>query len=261
MARANRPERRHRGLRVLAIVVLVLVVLLIAADRIGVVVAERAVADKAQTQLASEDVTIDGKPKVDIHGFPFLTQVAAGHYDRIDISVPDPSTRGVRLDSLAVTATNVSADTKALVNGNGRIEASKVVGTGNLGWAALNQLIDLSGVKQYGIDPTKITIGSTDSEHLRISAPASFHGQTFTIQAIGAISVKRDVLHVAVSNVTASDTPLPQVLQGTLQAIARQLTFDVRIPQLPYRLSLDSVRATSGGIAITASAQNVVLGG
>jgi hypothetical protein len=221
---------------VLAIVVLVLIVLLIAADRIGVVVAERAVADKAQTQLASEDVTIDGKPKVDIHGFPFLTQVAAGHYDRIDISVPDPSTRGVRLDSLAVTATDVSADTGALINGNGRIEASKVVGTGNLGWAALNQLIDLS-------------------------APASFRGQTFTIQAIGSISVKKNVLHVAVSNVTASDTPLPQVLQPTLRAIANQLTFDVRIPQLPYRLSLDSVRATSGGIAITASAQNVVLGG
>ena len=261
MVRADRPERRRRGWRVLAIVVLVLIVLLIAADRIGVVVAERAVADKAQTQLASEDVTIDGKPKVDIHGFPFLTQVAAGHYDRIDISVPDPSTRGVRLDSLAVTATDVSADTGALINGNGRIEASKVVGTGNLGWAALNQLIDLSGVKQYGIDPSKITIGSTDSEHVRISAPASFRGQTFTIQAIGSISVKNNVLHVAVSNVTASDTPLPQVLQPTLRAIANQLTFDVRIPQLPYRLSLDSVRATSGGIAITASAQNVVLGG
>ena len=39
------------------------------------------------------------------------------------------------------------------------------------------------------------------------------------------------------------------------------LTFDARIPQLPYHLSLDSVKATSAGIAITASAQNVVLGG
>ena len=261
MARADRPERRHRGLRILAIVVLVLIVVLIAADRIGVLVAERTVADKAQTQLASEGITIDGKPKVDIHGFPFLTQVAAGHYDRIDISVPDPSSRGVRLDSLAVTATNVTADTKALINGSGRIEADKVVGTGNLGWASLNQLIDLSGVKQYGIDPTKITIGSTDSGHLSISAPVSFQGQTFTIQASGAISVKKDVLHVAVSNVTASDTPLPQAVQSTLQAIAGQLTFDVRIPELPYRLSLDSVRATSAGIAISASAQNVVLGG
>ncbi len=261
MARVDQPKRRHRGLRVLAIVVLVLIVLLIAADRIGVVVAERTVADKAQTQLASEGVTIDGKPKVDIHGFPFLTQVIAGHYDRIDISVPDPATRGVRLDSLAVTATNVSADTQALINGTGRIEASKVVGTGNLGWTALNQLIDLSGVRQYGIDPDKITIGSTDSGHLRISAPASFQGQTFTLQASGAISVKKDVLHVAVSNVTASDTPLPRALQSTLEAIAAQLTFDVRIPQLPYRLSLDSVKATSAGIAITASAQNVVLGG
>lgn len=261
MARVDRPKRRHRGLKILAIVVVGLIVVLIAADRIGVVVAEHTVSSKAQTQLASEGVTVDGKPKVDIHGFPFLTQVAAGHYDRIDITVADPSTRGVRLDSLAVTARNVSANTKALIDGNGRVEAGQVVGTGNLGWAAFNQLIDLSGVRQYGIDPAKITIGSTDSGHLRISAPASLHGQTFTIAASGAISVHKDVLHVAVSNVTASDTPLPQALQSTLQAIAGQLTFDVRIPQLPYRLSLDSVKATPDGIAITASAENVVLGG
>ena len=53
VARADGPKRRHRGLRILAIVVLVLIVVLIAADRIGVLVAERTVADTAQTQLAS----------------------------------------------------------------------------------------------------------------------------------------------------------------------------------------------------------------
>jgi hypothetical protein len=261
VARADRPARRHRGLRILVIVVLVLIVVLIAADRIGLVIAERTVASKAQTQLVSEGVALDGKPTVHIHGFPFLTQVIAGHYDRIDIAVPNPSGRGVRFDSLTVTATDVTAPTKALIDGNGRIEAAKVIGTGELGWASFSQLVDLSGVKQYGIDPSQIKIGSTDSGHLSISAPVTFQGQTFTVQGNGTITVNKDVLHVEVSKVTASDTPLPQVLQSMLQAIASQLTFDVRIPQLPYRLSLDSVRATSSGISITASASDVVLGG
>ena len=53
---------------------------------------------------------------------------------------------------------------QAVINGNGRSRPSKVVGTGNLDWTSFNQLIDLSGVRQYGIDPDKITIGSTDSD-------------------------------------------------------------------------------------------------
>lgn len=261
MAQADGPKRRRRGLRAVVILVVVLLVLLVAADRIGLVIAERTVADKAQIQLTSQGVTDSGKPHVAIRGFPFLTQVASGHYGRVDISVPNPSTRGVRLDSLAVTATDVSASTGALLNGNGRIEAKKVVGTGHLSWAAFDQLVDLSGVKQYGIDPKQIKIGSTDQGHISLSAPVKLRGQAFTIQASGAISVNRDILHVKVDNVTASDTPLPGALQGVLRALAAQLTFDVRIPQLPYRLVLDSVRATSGGIAITASATDVVLGG
>ena len=74
----------------------------------------------------------------------------------------------------------MSADTGALITGNGHIEADNVVGTGNIGWDSFNQLVDLTGVQQYGIDPAKITIGSTDAGHLRISAPVSIPGQTFT---------------------------------------------------------------------------------
>jgi LmeA-like phospholipid-binding len=261
VARADGTVRKHRGLRILIIVVLSLVVLLFAADRIGALVAERTVAKETKTQLASDDVTFTGDPKVSIHGFPFLTQVISGHYQRIDITVPDPASRGVRLDSLTVSARNVNASTGTLLSGNGQIEADSVVGTGQLGWASFMQLVDLSGVRQYGIDPKQLKIGSTDSGNLSIEAPANLHGQSFNIQATGKLSVNKNVLHVAVSNVTTSDSGLPSLLQPVLAAIAKQLTFDVRIPQLPYRLVLDTVRANPNGIAITASAHDVVLGG
>jgi hypothetical protein len=243
------------------IVVLLIVAALVAADRIGLVIAQRTVASQVRTQLASEGITIDGNPTVHIHGFPFLTQVISGHYGRVDISVPDPSSRGVRLDSLDVTATDVSASTKALISGNGRIHASNVVGTGSLSWASFSQLVDLSGVKQYGIDPKSIRLGSSDNGHMSVEAPVSLLGQTFTIAATGTISANRGILHVGVSNVTASDSTLPAVFQPKLAGIARALSFDVRIPQLPYRMALDRVQATASGVKITASAHDVVLGG
>ncbi|HEU0239054.1 MAG TPA: DUF2993 domain-containing protein [Micromonosporaceae bacterium] len=261
MSRVDRPRRGGRGLRITLFVVLGLLVVLVAADRIGLLIAEHTVAGQVRTHLASEGVTFDGDPHVTIHGFPFLTQVLAGHYDRVDISVANPSTLGVRLDSLTISARDVSAPTGALIAGNGHIEAATVAGTGSLDWTAFTQLVDLSGVKQYGIDPKAIRIGSADAGHVSIQAPASLDGQTFTVNATGTISVKQNILHVGVSNVTASDTALPPQFSPTLNAIAKQFTFDVRIPQLPYRLSLDSVRATAQGIAITASARDIVLGG
>jgi hypothetical protein len=257
--RAERPRRR--GLRVAVFVVLAVLVLLVAADRIGLVVAERTVAGQVKTQMTSEGVTLDGDPHVTIHGFPFLTQVISGHYSRVDISFKNPSTRGVRLDSLLITARNVTAAAHDLIAGKGRVEAATMVGTGSLDWASFTQLVDLSGVKRYGIDPSKIRIGSSDGGHVNIEAPVSLLGQTFTIDATGTMSVHRDILHVGVSNVTASDSALPPQFNPTLAAIAKQLTFDVRIPELPYRLTLDKVRATSSGIAITASAKDVVIGG
>ena len=219
MVRADGTARKHRGLKILAVVIVVLVGLLVAADRIGVVIADRTVARQAKTQLTSEDVTLNGDPKVHIHGFPFLTQVLSGHYQRVDITVPDPATRGVRLDTLTVTATNVNAPTGALISGNGQIEADQVVGTGQLGWGSFTQLVDLSGVKQYGIDPSAIKIGSADGGHLSIQAPMHFQGQTITVQARGALSVRRNVLHVAVSDVTTSDSGLPSLFQPVLQKL------------------------------------------
>lgn len=70
-----------RGLRRLGIAILTLIVLLLVADRVGVVIAEHTAGDtiKSSQHLKS-------RPDVDIAGFPFLTQLATGHYDKITIT-------------------------------------------------------------------------------------------------------------------------------------------------------------------------------
>jgi DUF2993 family protein len=76
--------RGGRALRSFVIVIVVLVVLLVAADRIGVYVAERAAGDTMQSSQH-----LNSRPDVDVTGFPFLTQLAAGEFDEIIVTAHD----------------------------------------------------------------------------------------------------------------------------------------------------------------------------
>jgi hypothetical protein len=251
---------KRRWGRILAVVGLVLIVGLVVADRVGVVVAEATVAKQARAQLASEDVTMPGNPTVTIDGFPFLTQVAAGHYDKINIVVPQPMSKGIRLDSLDVTATGVNAPTRTVISGDGEVKADSVTGTARIGWTAFQQLIDLSELKQYGVDPTALKISSTNGGEITLSAPITILGHTFTAIASGTMSVREDLLHVQITKIDAADGGLDSLVASQLQALVGRMTFDTRIPELPYHLVIDDVSANSAGVDITATAKDVTLG-
>jgi hypothetical protein len=255
VARGNR-----RWGRILLVCGLLLIVLLVVVDRVGLIIAERELGNQARKQLSSEDIATTGNPSVSIAGFPFLTQVLSGHYDKINIVVHDPTSHGVHLDSLNVTATGVNAPTNTVMSGNGQIEAAKVVGTGQISWAAFTEMVDLGGLKQYGVNPSSIQISGTDNGEIDLAIPISVGGQSFTALASGTVSVTHDLVHVKVTKIASSGGTVPVVATAALSAIQAQLTFDARIPALPYRLVLESVRATSNGISIGASATDVVLG-
>ncbi len=254
MASGNR-----RWGRILAILGLVVIVLLVALDRIGVLVAEDTVAKQARNQLASQNVTTSGNPSVTIDGFPFLTQVLAGHYDKINIVVPQPTSKGIKLDSLNVTATGVNAPTGTVISGNGKINADHVVGTAQIDWAAFEEMIDLSGVKQYGIDPSTLRITGTDGGSISLAAPVTLLGQSFSAIASGSVALSQDILHVKITKIAASGGTLEPAVAAALQTLVAQLTFDVRVPELPYHLVLQKITTTSGGVEITAAADNVTL--
>jgi hypothetical protein len=69
---------------VTALVVVVVLALLLIADRVGDYVAERIAADTIQSARH-----LDSSPDVDIAGFPFLTQVITGKYDKITVTADD----------------------------------------------------------------------------------------------------------------------------------------------------------------------------
>jgi len=255
VARGN----RHWG-RIFLALLLVVIVLVVAADRIGVVVAERQLAKQARTQLAAQDITTTSDPVVTIGGFPFLTQVLSGEYGKITIALTNPTSKGIRLDSVDVTATDVNAPLSTIMKHSGQVEADKVSGVATLNWASFQQLVDLSAVQKYGIDPDRLHISGSAGK-VTISAPVSLLGRTFTLLATGTVAVSSNIVHVTITNVSAQDGGIPSFITQQLQGLREQLSFSARIPALPYHLSIDGVSTSSAGVAITASARNVTLAG
>ena len=69
-------------MKALLVVVLLLVGLAVVADRVALGVAE----DRVATELVQEG-GLQGRPEVEIAGFPFLTQAIGGRYDDVHISL------------------------------------------------------------------------------------------------------------------------------------------------------------------------------
>jgi hypothetical protein len=73
-----------RAVRWVGIAVVAAIVLLLAADRVGVHLAEHAAADSLKSSQH-----LKSAPQVDIAGFPFLNQLATGNYDKITVTADD----------------------------------------------------------------------------------------------------------------------------------------------------------------------------
>jgi hypothetical protein len=84
-------------MRKLIVSLLILVALLAVADRVGVWAAQRDVAKRLQASAQ-----LSTAPTVEIHGFPFLTQLIGGDYHDVDIRMTGLHGGGLRIDRLSV---------------------------------------------------------------------------------------------------------------------------------------------------------------
>jgi hypothetical protein len=226
--------------RKLLVLLVVLAVLAVVADRVAVSVAEREVAAQLQTQA-----DLAGRPQVDITGFPFLTQVAEGRYDDVEIGLTsadlrqpagtraDVSLRGVRLPPSELLAGAVS-----------RVPVDRVDGTATLSYAQLaGRIGGGTAVRQEG-------------DGLRITRTVEVAGQRLPVTASGTVTLDGRDLVIDVRHVAGAGVQLPDVLVGQVSDL---LDLRYRIPALPFGLRVTGVRPEADGVAVTVRATDTVL--
>jgi hypothetical protein len=247
----------------LLVVVVVLAGLFVGADRIAANMAEKRIADQAAVEMRNRNITSDSKPRADIAGFPFLTQVLGGTYRKVTVQVDRPRTGEVALDQFTLVANQVHAPLDAIRAGRGQITADTVQGTATMNWDAVRKLVDTTPLSQVpGLDVSKLTIAAKDNK-ISLAAPIEFAGMSFQLQAAGTVAVNQGEVRLQLEDLRAVSanggaTALPS---SFVNQYRDSLATRIAVPSLPYSLVINKVETTANGILLTATAANVVLSG
>ncbi|MFC0503733.1 DUF2993 domain-containing protein [Micromonospora costi] len=250
-AYVDRPRRRgRRALVVLVVLLLVLAGLLVIADRVAVGVAERAIADQVRQEVAKQNAQ-SAPPEVEVGGFPFLTQVLDGRYERISIVLQEVrgSVEGdaISLPRLDVDAHDVRASLDTLRSRQGDVVAETVNGTATISYDSLAALLDRPGLKL-----------SEQGGKLAVTAPVDVLGQQLTVTGTADVTVgEQGKVSLRFNNLDAQGLPNVPLARTVLNNYARSISIDVPLPELPFQLTVREVRPQPEGLTVTADARNV----
>lgn len=239
-------RRRSSPLPGILVTLLVLIGLVIAADRIGVLVAERTAADQLTSQLG-----LAAAPTVAIEGIPFLSQLAGSTFDHVVLDadrVPLDATSGsAQLDHLHLDLRQVHSSQSFQ-----HFEIESAAGWAMLGWSAVSTLAGGVAVGFDSVDPA-------GQGRLKIMVSQEVLGQQ-----VRADVVATPYLDTATQTVRFSDPVISMFGIDLPAALSEALisTFLKEIPiTTPFGLSATGLTATSDGIRIDLVGENLTIDG
>jgi hypothetical protein len=229
------PRRRHRTARRLVIAALILIALLVAADRIGCLVAERIAADTLQ-----ESQHLEHRPDVHIDGFPFLTQLAFGHFGQVRASSHDVGAgsgdRSLRIARISARLRDVDVSRDFT-----RATAGTLRATGTIAFADLSSALGL---------PVRYAGGG----RVEAAASVTVAGQRISGSVSAVPEVVDQSLRFTQPRIRAAGGTVPQPVSSALAAV---FGAPLSLAGLPYGLRVEDVHATPDGLTITLSAAHL----
>lgn len=234
-----------RTLRVLVVLV-ILGGLVFAGDRYAAHVAAGRIASVVQT-----DAKLARKPHVVIQGFPFLTQVADGKYQHIDVTATDIFQRGepegsvLKLDFAGVRIPL----SKALHGKVSTVPVTSVTGTVAIPFADLLAAADIPGLTIISATP--------GGNQINVSEVVTAGPAKVTVLVTAGVTVRGGALVLSALSVNqANGKPVPAAVR---QQVLAQAVFSVTLPGLPSGVKMTAVTVTATGLLVTLHADSLVL--
>ncbi|GAA1896150.1 DUF2993 domain-containing protein [Streptomyces sodiiphilus] len=232
-----------RALRIGLILLIVLGGLFVAADRVAVRLAEGEVASKARSGLG-----LEREPEVSVNGFPFLTQLAGGSLDHVELRLEDYR---LTVDGETATVREFALDLRDVDLGDGysRAVAREVGGGAVLDYSEATKIINddrVTGIAYGGdgrIDVTlRISVAGISLER-SVPADLTLEGNTLQVRVI--------------------ELPeLPSVPGVDIEEyLNRMLDIDRELTGLPSGLELKDVSAGEDGVRLGVTGSGVSLTG
>jgi hypothetical protein len=223
----------------LVIALAVLAGLFVGADFIVRSIAERQVEQKLQ-----DSAEISGETDVDIHGFPFLLQLARKRFGDVDVHGGELGNGQLQLTRFDATLHGVRPRPD---NSSATVEAMD--GSAFVSYADLQKAVARPG----------ITVASGGRNQVRVTGSVVILGQTVTASALSKISVvDGNQLEV---HATEINVPGLGVSSDVARAVGDRLDFVVGVRGLPQGLRLVGVQMSQDGVTAQVQGQNVLLQG
>lgn len=197
-------------MRRLLIVLGVLVVLLAIADRVGVAVAERALANQIRTELE-----LDESPDVSIRGIPFLTQALGGDYKEVRVGLPDVDSGPLQDIGVDARLYGVQAPLGDVLRRQiDEVPVDRITGDLSVGYAELARASGISGLRIV-----------REGESLRLSGSVEVLGRQVDASATGRVEVAGNDIVITAEQAVVNGVEVPQT---ALELAARLLSFRSR---------------------------------
>jgi hypothetical protein len=227
--------------RRLLIALVVLALLAVAADRVGVVVAQRALAGQIRTELGLQQT-----PTVTIHGIPFLTQAVRGRYSDVQVVLPDVDSgplQDIGVDARLLGVRAPLAD--VLRRRIDEVPVDRITGDLTIGYDDLARASGISGLRIV-----------REGDALRLSGSVEVAGRQVDASAVGRVEVADNDIVITAEQAEVDGVDLPQ---RALDAAARLLSFTVSPRGLPLSLQITGVRTEQDALLVSARSDDAVL--
>jgi hypothetical protein len=214
-----------RAWRNLAITLVVLIALLVAADRIGVVIGERVAGD---TIKSSQD--LPSRPDVDVAGFPFLTQFATGKYDKVTVTahgVPIARTK------LILSRVRVVLRKLTLSRDFSSVFAKTATATALLAYDQLSRALGA-------------TVGYDSGGRVKVTEKISIAGRTVT----GTLRTRPQVVNGALGFTGSTVTNAGSIGQAVVTALEQVVNLHIPLGGIPFKVRVQSLHVDPTGVVI-----------
>ncbi|MEV6960944.1 DUF2993 domain-containing protein [Streptomyces sp. NPDC051207] len=244
-----------RALRILLIVVVILGGLFVIVDRVAVTLAEGEVADRLRT---TENLA--HTPDVSINGFPFLTQLAGGELDEVEVGIDDyEAAAGSGGEKIRIA--DLTARMRGVEFSGDYSSATAATATGTA-TIAYDELLKTAKPEPAQVAPgvTAKVVGLSDGGNgkIRVAVEATLFGTKLPepVHVLSTVKVEGDSVRVDAD-------ALPRIGSVELpESRVRAITdFEQRIDELPGGIELDKVQAAKNGVEISVKGSDVRLAG
>jgi hypothetical protein len=221
-------------MRKLLIVLVVLVLLAVIGDRVALKFAT----DEAQRRLDSAGLT---SAKVDVGGFPFLTQALSRHFNDVQVSATSADIGTGRAEQVSGTAQDVE------VPSSGPATAGQLTAKGTITYAEVLRQINQPGLQ----------LSNAGKGQVELRRDVTVLGRTYSAIARGRVKPAGNRLLVTPTSVQlagggAIDDQLSRLIKD-------RFTISYRVRGLPDGVQIERINPTDAGFVVGVAGRDVEL--